>query len=242
MTNQNQFQKMTKTREFVASMLFLSHSKLAIKLRYIMALYRVERQHPSESVEDCYTRIYDQTKLIQDSINEIENTKIEAQSQQNKEFEPVDIRTRSTLFTQDCGGQGKWNEWTFQPPEIRTFIKDIIYFILNNIIEYTTAIHQNNFANSCTEQTQEMPQTYKDLSEFEKRLFSDLKGKNKTAGSEENQFQACLEIAKRLSGRSILDYSNIRRLKMYHHRYKLVVTEFKEYMAESIIEALQVES
>lgn len=28
---------------------------------------------------------------------------------------------------------------------------------------------------------------------------------------------------------------------MYHHRYKLIVNEFKEYMAESIIEALQME-
>lgn len=29
---------------------------------------------------------------------------------------------------------------------------------------------------------------------------------------------------------------------MYHHRYKLIVNEFKDYMAESIIEALEMES
>ena len=131
----------TDIRKLVSTMLFLSHSKLAIKLRYILALYKIESQQPSETLPDCVARIHEQMKTLETSIKEIEQAKLEALSNDCKQFEAIDIRTRQTLFTQDCGGQGKWNEWNFYPDEIRDVIKDIIHFILFNVIEYTAAIH-----------------------------------------------------------------------------------------------------
>ena len=61
-----------RSQKLVSTMLFLSNSKLAIKLRYILALYRVEKQGFEESIEDCGTRIQEQIQLIENSIKDID--------------------------------------------------------------------------------------------------------------------------------------------------------------------------
>jgi len=107
-----------QTANLLAAMLFLSHSKLSIKLRYILSMYRVDRHELGEDLLTYKGQVQGTIESLEQTLVEIDQARIEAKSE-GKGFEAVDIRTRQTLFTQDCGGQGQWNNWKFQEDQIR---------------------------------------------------------------------------------------------------------------------------